>query len=362
MKEDTTVVECPLISVIMPVYNSGNYLETAIKSILCQSLKDFELLIVDDGSTDGSEKLCDEYAKEDSRVIVVHQKNRGICNARNTALKIARGEYIAFSDHDDKYLDGLLEDSYNRAKQDDADLVKFKKKEFIINDSIVVRTRETYLKNKTLIGKEISESYFSLLNSKVLDCVWDSLIRKDTIVNNDVYFDESFKAGGEDIDFMTRLLKYVNVFSLINKCYYLHYIRSGFSTSAKFNPLKLDTTRLLSKRITEGAQELGIDLFERRSEYLYQMSFTLINGTASLLCNKGCNLTKEEKLVYLQQIKYESYLPEWFFKQSTFCISSISKRYAFSYFLFKYNLYFLLFATNKLRSRYLLLKKLVKVK
>lgn len=362
MKKNSVIVEKPLVSIIMPVFNSGEYLDTAINSILRQRFENFELIVVDDGSTDGSAEKCDKFAKNDSRIVVVHQKNRGICSARNTALRMARGEYVAFSDHDDEYLEGLLENSYKRAKQDDADLVKFCKKEFVLDDGVVVKTRETFLKDNTLKGKEISESFFSLLNNKIIDCVWDSLIRKDTIINNEVYFDESYKAGGEDIDFITRLMLHVKVFSLINKCYYLHYIRSGFSTSAKFNPIKLDTTRLLSKRITEGAQKLGIDLFERKSEYLYQMSFTLLNGVASLLCNKECDFTQKEKLRYLQQIRKESYLPEWFFKQSAFCICSISKRYAFSYFLFKYNLYFLLFATNKLRSKHLLLKKYMRGK
>ena len=82
------------VSVIMPVYNSGEYLQTAVDSILSQSLKDIELILVDDGSTDGSSEKCDEYAKKDKRVVVIHQRNGGICNARNAALKIARGEYI----------------------------------------------------------------------------------------------------------------------------------------------------------------------------------------------------------------------------------------------------------------------------
>lgn len=92
------------VSVIMPVYNSGKYLDIAVKSILSQSLREIELILVDDGSTDGSSEQCDRYALLDNRVVVLHQKNGGICNARNNALKRAKGEYIAFSDHDDAYL------------------------------------------------------------------------------------------------------------------------------------------------------------------------------------------------------------------------------------------------------------------
>ena len=106
----------------MPVYNSGKYLKTAVGSILNQSLKDIELILVDDGSTDGSSERCDEYAQQDNRIVVIHQKNGGICNARNAALKIARGEYIGFSDHDDEYLPGFLEHAYTEAKKNNADL------------------------------------------------------------------------------------------------------------------------------------------------------------------------------------------------------------------------------------------------
>ena len=119
------------VSVIMPVYNSGEYLKTAVESILNQSLKEIELILVDDGSTDGSSERCDEYAAKDSRVVVIHQKNGGICNARNAALKIARGEYIGFSDHDDEYLPGLLENAYDRIVKDDSDVLKYCKKELI---------------------------------------------------------------------------------------------------------------------------------------------------------------------------------------------------------------------------------------
>ena len=349
-----------LVSVIMPVYNAGGFLKSAIESILSQSLQEIELILVDDGSTDGSAVLCDGFAQVDSRVVVIHQKNGGICNARNTALKIARGKYVAFSDHDDEYLPGLLEDTFKRAEQDNADIVKFCKKEYIISDGIIVRTRETKLTNLTINRNQIADSYLTLLNKKILDCVWDSLIRRDLIIKNGVLFDESFKAGGEDIDFITRLLKYVNVLSLINNTYYLHYIREGFSTSAKFNPVKLITIKQLAERITEGAKSLGIDLYEKKAEYIYQMTFTLLNSPATLLSKEGCQMTKKEKYHYLSGLRKEPYLPDWFFKQSPFCIAGISKRYALSYFFFKYGLYSAILFMINFRKRELKLKKQIK--
>lgn len=91
----------PLLSVIVPVYNTVDYLDRCITSILSQTLKDLELILVDDGSTDGSERLCDEYARRDNRVRVVHQVNGGVSAARNTALDVVKGKYLGFVDSDD---------------------------------------------------------------------------------------------------------------------------------------------------------------------------------------------------------------------------------------------------------------------
>ena len=126
------------VSVIMPVYNSGIYLGTAIDSILTQSLREIELILVDDGSTDGSSERCDEYAKRDRRVKVIHQDNGGICNARNVALRIAQGEYIGFSDHDDRFLPNFIAESYQIAVNNNADFVKVGKQEFLLEDESVM--------------------------------------------------------------------------------------------------------------------------------------------------------------------------------------------------------------------------------
>ena len=87
-KKDTEMIK---VSVIMPVYNSKEYMEEAINSILIQSMKEFELILVDDGSTDGSSEVCDAFAEKDARVNVIHKKNGGICSARNAGLAVATG-------------------------------------------------------------------------------------------------------------------------------------------------------------------------------------------------------------------------------------------------------------------------------
>ena len=91
----------PKISIIVPVYKVELYLEKCINSILNQTFKDFELILVDDGSPDRCGEICDEYAKKDNRIVVVHKENGGQASARNVGLDIARGDYIGFVDSDD---------------------------------------------------------------------------------------------------------------------------------------------------------------------------------------------------------------------------------------------------------------------
>ena len=111
-----------IISVIVPVYKVEKYIHRCIDSILAQTFTDFELILVDDGSPDCCGSICDEYAKKDSRVTVIHKKNGGLSDARNAGLDFAMGDYILFVDSDD-YIDAdLLEQTYSAASSEAPEL------------------------------------------------------------------------------------------------------------------------------------------------------------------------------------------------------------------------------------------------
>lgn len=113
----------PKISVVVPVYNASQYLPKCIESILSQSFQDFQLILVNDGSTDDSLDICKKYEKFDDRIIVMSQTNGGVSKARNRGLDFAKGEWITFVDADDYFLDDALSTLYERAMQTGTDLV-----------------------------------------------------------------------------------------------------------------------------------------------------------------------------------------------------------------------------------------------
>ena len=112
----------PLISVIIPVYNVESYLEKCLDSIINQTYKNLQIILIDDGSTDNCKAICGKYQKLDRRIIVIHQENQGLSNARNKGLDIAKGSLIAFVDSDDFLEPTMYEELYNNMRENDSDI------------------------------------------------------------------------------------------------------------------------------------------------------------------------------------------------------------------------------------------------
>ena len=113
----------PILSVIVPVYNSEKYLERCVESVMASSLKNLEIILVNDGSSDCSDKLCDRLAQRDKRIVVIHQQNAGVSAARNRGLEKAEGKYFAFVDSDDYIEPDMYEKMIASMEKNDADLV-----------------------------------------------------------------------------------------------------------------------------------------------------------------------------------------------------------------------------------------------
>ena len=135
-----------LISVIIPVYNVEKYLQECVDSVLAQTYQNFEIILVDDGSTDSSGAICDEYAKQDERISVLHQENKGLSITRNNGLQIASGEYIYFLDSDDWIENSTLEILLQEITKESADVVFMDAKSFVEQKEKEVEQR--YIRKK----------------------------------------------------------------------------------------------------------------------------------------------------------------------------------------------------------------------
>lgn len=196
------------ISVIVPIYNSGNTLIKCIDSILAQTFADFELLLIDDGSTDNSGFICNEYEVKDSRVKVFHQPNKGVSSARNVGIENAQGEWIAFCDADDYVLpDWLSIFAANRTK---SDLIV----QGYITDKCTIPTGVNYTGNA-------QGAFLALVQDSMIGSTCLKLFRHDIIYQNKFRFreDSTFR---EDEEFVLRYLNVIKNVTCVKTGTYLY--------------------------------------------------------------------------------------------------------------------------------------------
>lgn len=184
-----------LISVIIPVYNVEKYLERCVKSVINQTYKNLEIILVDDGAKDNSGIMCDELAKLDDRIIVIHKQNGGLSDARNHGLNIAKGEYIGFVDSDDYIAEDMFETLYNTIMENEADISIVSFYEMYNNKLIGVRdSGKLEIMNKLEAMKEL------LIDTKIQSYAWNKLFKRE------LFNDLKFPTGKNFEDIATTLL------------------------------------------------------------------------------------------------------------------------------------------------------------
>lgn len=178
-----------LISVIIPVYNVEEYLRECVDSVIKQTYANLEIILVDDGSTDSSGKICDEYAEKDSRITVIHKNNEGPSKTRNAGLKRATGKYIYFLDSDDFIAENAIENLASTAESNQADLVFFDAFSFSDDDSEI---KQGYIIKGTYETKGGYEILTELHRNKDYHCaIYLLFIKHQLITDNKIFFLES---------------------------------------------------------------------------------------------------------------------------------------------------------------------------
>lgn len=210
-----------IFSIIVPVYNTEKYLPQCVDSVLGQTFSDFELLLIDDESPDGSGALCDAYAGKDPRVRVIHQKNGGPSVARNHGMDISRGEYILFLDSDDLWSSPhVLENIYREFTDSHADVVLLKHKKFETDLNACPECTDTSCTKDIAdysYGKQLS---FCVASQLFDSCPWNKAFRRELTLQHDLHFIEGIIA--EDIDWAARLALAASKLAILREPVYLY--------------------------------------------------------------------------------------------------------------------------------------------
>ncbi|MGL5932161.1 MAG: glycosyltransferase family 2 protein [Cetobacterium sp.] len=220
------------LSIIVPVYNTEKYLEKCLKSILSQSLKEIEVIVINDGSTDKSDTIIQKYKMIDNRVIVINKKNGGLSSARNAGIKIARGKYILNIDSDDWIEGNYFEDIYRKAEEEKLDIVvtdilwDYENKKIIYKKDLDIHDNE-------IINNDIYLDMF--FKDQIYPAVWNKLYKRKLYKDYNILHPENVSLG-EDLATTPLLALNARRIGKVNKAY-IHYMQNAESLS-NWNPIK----------------------------------------------------------------------------------------------------------------------------
>lgn len=323
------------ISIIIPIYNVEKYLDRCMESLLGQTLQDIELIMVDDGSPDRCPQMCEEYARKDSRIKVIHKSNAGLGHARNSGLEVATGEFVAFIDSDDYVDTSMFEILYKEALKTRADAVFCA---YQIHD----KNRDgeiLFSKQKLLHGEEIINYIADMIASPVeikeerMECMsaWNGIYKKKILDKKNIRFMSEREIVSEDIVFNVDFLKGCNCIALVPQPLY-YYCINGNSLSQTFKESKFSgIVRLYQSLIDRTAELNSVEMKNRCLRLLAEYTLGQIND----LFLSSLSL-KKKKMIFNTVSKYKI----WEEKTNTFKVV-LPKTQFLKFYLLKSRSFFL---------------------
>lgn len=289
----------PFFSIIIPIYNTGKELPRCLNSVLNQSFKDYECIMVDDGSTDDSGLVCDQWAEQDSRFISLHKINGGCSEARNFGINKARGQYILFIDSDD-YWNGTnpLQDIYNCIQNNQfPDVVCFGVT-ILDEDGKEQKVRLPHVPNQNL-NKESLVQYLMETN-EYFSTSYVKVLKSDFLMNNQLFFVKGLLS--EDIEWSARILVLAKSIGIYSSAFYYRIIRKEGSITASIGEknikdilYSIKNGLIFTKEHAENSKML--ELYYQYWAYQYAMLFGLIGNIQSMM-------QKEEIYQDMEQLKW----------------------------------------------------------
>ena len=296
------------VSIIVPVYDVEEYLVECIESILAQTWKHFEIILVDDGSTDSSGKMCDEYAEKYNCIFVIHKKNGGLSSARNAGIDVARGNYLAFIDSDDVVHPDYLRELVKIVEKENADLVAC---DFCVGTSC--QWGETSeVKYDIRRDEDVLERMND--NDVVVTVAWNKLYHAKFFKEYSLRYPEG--KIHEDMFLTPQILHYTNKMVITNQKLYFYRQRKNSIMNSSFSIKQLDSLEAIEFRIALftkwNKKELQIKEYEsyiRKAKELYRK---MKNGEEEeyeqekkKIKMKMLDILKEKKVFYLLNWKYK---------------------------------------------------------
>lgn len=278
-----------VISIVVPVYNAKKSLKRCLESLIHQTYKQLEIILIDDGSTDGSGEMCNEYASQDQRIIVIHKENEGVSAARNTGIERATGTYLQFVDSDD-YLDLDACEILVKAIEEN-------QSEMVICGCVEHREKEKKVivpLNKPCQDlKQMGEEFGKIYSSNLLNIPWNKLFIKEKVRGK---FEDEISLG-EDLLFNIAYMDNINKITFLDAPLY-HYMIEKTSLSRKFREDYVELNLILCNKVMEFASK-NIDGENGEGEINRYFMISLLRGAGIMLCDSNRN--EKEKKVLLKK-------------------------------------------------------------
>ena len=290
-----------LISVIIPVYNVEPYIRQCLDSVVDQTYRNLEIIIVDDGSPDNCGAICDEYAAKDKRIQVIHKANEGLSAARNDALNRVTGNWILFVDSDDWLELDLCETAICAAQSDDTDVLIYDLvKEDIKGGKRIHAFPHGFVTEDPAVisGMQLSalNRYYTPYSTEWCQGFpWDKLFRAELILKNRLSFATNVRAN-EDVIFALHAFQYAKRIGYISKPLY-HYRKNQNSIGHKFSPDRVEIDREIYKEI----EKVG-KMYDRPPAFFQALDSRIVENTC--LCAERCFFGPKKRGTLFDQIRY----------------------------------------------------------